>query len=479
MGIDATCEAGRGTTFISRASTPKRRLVLGAWKFGTENSALMIPKLQEVEKLFGKAECFARDLGEAVTTATDSMTEEDGRPTFACHLHFLKDVGNDLLKESNDEMRELISRFKIIATLKSFIRSLGREIGKEIDVARNGIKIWIEGGAPIPKNEAGLAVVRAFAQWVVDFHAADKNSGFPFDNSLLEFYRRAIRMLRALESFIRSETDDENTRKALEQLHRILMPVRSEVPFAKVASRLERRGAIFDRLRMALRLKEKVVGKDARENAAKPKTIEERIAELLDVEAAVKKLTRELRKERPQTGPAQDQRKAIDIVLVHIERHGPHLWGHIIKLPDGRIFIAERTNVPIEHYIHEFKHGERRRSGRKNLAHDMEQIEGTALLVKNLKDQDYMNILCEGHDLAHAFAKLDAEDRSRSIPVKDAEQKQKQQAEVANASLPKADKNIVRLDAMRHRIFGESRRRAPMLAPRRRRRRKPRSPTVE
>ena len=67
----------------------------------------------------------------------------------------------------------------------------------------------------------------------------------------------------------------------------------------------------------------------------KTSALNKTIDELNDIHKAVDKLTCSLRERRPQRGPAQDQRQAIDLILKHLDVHGGNLWGHVVKMPDG------------------------------------------------------------------------------------------------------------------------------------------------
>ncbi len=61
--------------------------------------------------------------------------------------------------------------------------------------------------------------------------------------------------------------------------------------------------------------------------------------------------------------------------LKHVDTHGDNLWGHIFPLPEyagGGIRLLVRTNELSENFFNKIKHFERRRSGRKNLARDLE-----------------------------------------------------------------------------------------------------------
>src|SRR5256884_1986663 len=91
---------------------------------------------------------------------------------------------------------------------------------------------------------------------------------------------------------------------------------------------------LFDRLRAALRLEEK----------------NPTVKKLRDVQSAPQRLAAALRRERPERGPATDRRQAIDLILGHLERHGPHLWGHAIRIPrraGGALRLVARTNNEI------------------------------------------------------------------------------------------------------------------------------------
>ena len=162
-----------------------------------------------------------------------------------------------------------------------------------------------------------------------------------------------------------------------------------------------------------------------------------------------------------------DQRRAIDIVLAHLERHGPSLWGHVVKLPraiGGGIRLVERTNVILESFWGDLKHGERRRSGRKDLSQDFEQLPAEAVLAQNLNHADYVAVVSGTlENLPRAFADLDAEDRSCALPVRvrAAASRTADCGDVVSASLPRADRDLVRSDVMQERVAAEIRSSAP------------------
>jgi hypothetical protein len=465
MHIDATGEDGRGTLFVVLAGW--RHWVLGAWKIPTERSDVILPRLRSVIERFGAPCGIVRDLGRAMKEACDKLVSELHLdiPILACHLHFLADVGDDLLSDAHDKLRGLFRRFKVRSGLRAFCRDLGRTLGKEIADARQGVSDWqvrLEEGHVLPEGKAGLATVRALAQWVLDYHADGNNQGFPFELPYLDLYNRCCVVCRAVDAFHRRATADAQVNKALDRLRRILHPVGSQVPFGKVTATLRYRDELFTELREALRLRPKQSTSKKHSTTSAPST-QQVLTELRDVESAVRKLTDSLARRRPERGPAQNRRDAIDIVRVHLKRHGEYLFGHIIQLPPsagGDIRVIERTNNDLEGFFHGIKQGERKRSGRKVLTQDFEQLPANAVYAENLRHDDYVAIVCGSLDkLPEAFARLDASSRSRSSVSRN----QQGDADIVSASLPLDDRKIVRTEEMKRRIYAAANSRAPRL----------------
>jgi len=470
MHVDATGEQGRGTLLVVLAGW--RRWVLGAWKIPTERADAILPRLLWVAKVFGAPCAVVRDLGRAVIEAVDDFVEQLGLAiaVLACHLHFLRDIGGDLLKQSHDQLRELVRRRKIRTALAALARDLGRGLGPNLDVARDGLRLWqehVEQGHRLPEGVAGVACVRALAQWVLDFAADGADDGFPFDRPYLDLYERGRQMRRAIDAFHRHPYTSRVVTRALRRLGRILDPLQGDKGFTQAARTLTTRAELFEKLREALRLTPKPSGR--RQATADAPPVQEAAAELQDIHKAVLKLRTWLRKNRPARGPAEDRREAIDIILRHLDVHGRSLWGHAIPLPveaGGGIRLVDRTNNIEEGWFHGMKHDERRRSGRKILTQDLEQLPAAAAYARNLRCPDYVKLTCGSIDnLPKVFAELD---RSVNKPeaINHGDTKIPAVPEIADlvsASLPTADRKIVRAPALQAKILAAARSRAPAL----------------
>jgi hypothetical protein len=453
MHIDATGEDGRGTLLVAFAGW--RQWVLGAWKIPTERADAILPRLRETIFRFGPPCAIVRDLGRAMTEAAETLVKDLKLqiPVLACHLHFLSDIGKDLLEQGHDQLRALFRQARIRSQLRSLTRDLGRSLGQDIDNARAGLRRWQKQTGhkqQLPTGSAGIATIRAFAQWILDYPADTQGDGFPFDLPWLALYDRCLQTVGALRVFLSDPPVDPTVRKALERLERILQPVEHNSPaFSGVADRLTRRAGLFAEIRKALRLRE--------ESSRGKRGTAQRIhkaTELRDIRSAVGRLSRSLRHRCPQRGPATEWRAAIDIVLSHLKKHGRFLWGHAISLPKkagGGLRLVDRTNNAIETQFHTLKHGERRRSGRKVLTQDLEKLSPAAALACNLIHSDYVSIVCGSLDrLPEAFARLDAKVRRGS---KSSVSTIAKPPETETASLSSTDRKLVRAEEMTRRII--------------------------
>ena len=466
LHIDATGENGRGTLLVAYAGW--RRWVLGAWKIPTERADAILPRLREVVGAFGPPCAIVRDLGRAMIPAANDLIAELERPipVLSCHAHFLADVGKDLLDTSHSALRTRFRHHKLRPGLRALARDIGRKLGGQIDRVRADVEAWMtpqDGHHALPSgNRAGLGVVRALAQWVLDYPADSTGADFPFDRPYLDLYDRAVRVRRATDAFLRNPPEDKEVQRALLRLARILDPAPGDASLTQAAATIRRRAALFDELRAALRL----YPIDANDCEQSPDAAEQ---ELRDIQASVDKLILSLQERRPQRGPAQDTRKAIDLLLVHLDRYGDSLWGHAVTLPveaGGGVRLVQRTNNILEGFYREMKQGERRRSGRKTLADDFEHLPPEAALARNLLCSEYVEIVCGSIDrLAHAFAELDAGNRLQALAAELSREHEAPAEPIvpASASLPRADRRLVRHATTTSRILAAARSRAPRV----------------
>jgi len=218
LHIDATGEDGRGTLLVAYSGW--RNWVLGAWKIPTERADAILPRLRVVAAQFGTPCAIMRDLGRAVIEAANDFVAGLSHPipVLSCHWHLLKDVGKDLLTPAHDELRALFRRFEVMGKLRALARELGRGLGDDLEPGRRELTAWLDHPTErlkLPDGTAGVATVRALAQWVLDFARDGHDQGFPFDMPWLDLYRRCHRTCRAVDAFLREPDENRKTHKLL------------------------------------------------------------------------------------------------------------------------------------------------------------------------------------------------------------------------------------------------------------------------
>ncbi len=474
MHTDATCEDGRGTMLVILAGW--RRWVLGSWKIPTENAEAILACARLTVQRFGEPCAIMRDLGKAMISACEDLVAGLSATIKAlgCHSHFLADVGRDLLKPGHDSLRDIFRRLKMRGALRTFARDMGRELGGELKTAREGFRDWQQQddetkARDLPAGDAGVAVVRGLAQWIFDYAAAGKSRNFPFDRPYLNLYDHCVRARRVVDCWLRTPPQDRHVLRILRRLGRILDPVRQEPGLLRISRDLRVRANLFDELRKTLRLSPGSYGR-SQPWSKRPMTLSQAREELRNVRAALTRFAASLRKRRPQRGPAQNFREAIDVILAHLKNHGKSLWGHEVHLPakaGGGVRLVDRTNNLSEHFFHRMKHGERRRSGRKNLARDFELLPPESALVGNFNHRDYVEIVCGSLErLPLVFAEMDAAERCKRsyrlqavrlmVPVA--------QSVTETGSMPAIDRRLIRSEDMRRRIDAVIHSRPPRVA---------------
>ena len=96
-------------------------------------------------------------------------------------------------------------------------------------------------------------------------------------------------------------------------------------------------------------------------------------------------------------------------VLEHVNRCWDHLFGHALARDTETRLVAgvERTNNPVEHFFLQAQRELGRRMGRAHLGRDMQDQPAQVALTANLRDPDYVRILCGTLDgLSGAFTDL-------------------------------------------------------------------------
>jgi len=418
--VDATGENGRGTTVAVYAG--KRHWVLDVAKISTENADELLTVLRRVVERFGIPLAIMSDMGKAVLSAIRMLLEELG-PRGAriiqliCHLHFVRDLGKDLLKAAHSALGKAATDQKIRERLHDVERELTELIGSKA-AAREQVTSWLDEASsapmlkPLPPGLLGLSVLRSLVQWIRDYRV-EASDDFPFSQPNLDFFERCAKARELLHSYCQRPPIGRKLQRTLGRLHLLVNAFCNDTTVLELVERIRTRLALWDELRVALRL---VPGGGAKSRTHIPDEVpvEQAVVELRDIQSSVETLCDSYRARRPTV--SRDGKAAIGVILNHMETYGHLLWGHVIKLPDGRAVAIDRTNNSLENLWGSDKHGERRRSGHKALTHELETKPADALLAHNLTCPDYVQLVCGTlENLPRTFAQMDAVLRQKAL----------------------------------------------------------------
>ena len=117
---------------------------MGSWKLTTECSDQIKPRLHEIADRYGVPLAIVRDLGKAMISAADEFAQEQGVAILilACHFHFLKDVGKDLLSPAYDRLRYLFRDYAIKTALRKLVREWYVRLGNEMLKVKMDVESW-------------------------------------------------------------------------------------------------------------------------------------------------------------------------------------------------------------------------------------------------------------------------------------------------------------------------------------------------
>jgi len=419
LHIDATTEDGKGTLLVIYAGW--RGWVLGTWKIPSERADVIAPHITEICEKFGEPCAIVRDLGSTMASAVEeAVGKMVHKPRIlACHFHFLRDIGKDLLGDDYDYLRKLIRSLSVRENIRVVLRELRRKVdGDDIPYLYEVFDTWMDlDDVPwLPGGVFGMSIVRALGQWILDYSHDGKHLGFPFDRPYLDFYQRCRTVNKSIRIFLDQMRFDHKVDKALERLAKAISPILDNITARKAIRELEARADLFDSFRAIFRLEGQIP------DEVNPNCINSVNKFEMNMKRQVDDFTEKLKAKYDASKTSEVERLSIKIVLDHLERHGKYLWGHIIKLPEeagGGIKLVDRTNNVLESFFHKMKHYERRRSGRKILTQDFENIPPAATLVMNYTRTDYIKITCGILDnLSLCFSRIDREQREQQLYTK-------------------------------------------------------------
>lgn len=397
LHLDGTCEADSPHLFSGLDGIAE--LVLENVKLPSERADLLIPFLRRIKRQYGEPIALVHDMGKGILSAVEAVFP--GKPDFICHFHFLRDIGKDLLEDEYRRVRNRLKKLRIRPSLRQMAKSLERAVGQEreaMEALHAGMR---KGDNTALSSFCKMPALAAFAliHWAFDTSAQLNGYGFPFDRSHLLFFHRLEAIYTLVEAIRETPLRREQTHRPLNQLFRSIKQVMDDPALRKSVAQLDERAGLFDTFRKALRiaLPEGKRGLNDDGDDTDMKTIEER----------VRKFREQIQSESKLSG--KDEYKKM---IQQIDTYWEKLFADpiVVHTPQGQVFIQpQRTNNILERFFRDIKKRARKRTGAISLTKTLKTILSDAPLVKNMDNEEYLQIILDGCDtLQERFARIDS-----------------------------------------------------------------------
>jgi len=390
LHLDGTCEPGTNVIFAAFAGP--RGWTLEAAKMTTENTADIAKLLRRCTERFGDPLAVVRDLSGNIENAKRDVIPDV--PDLICHYHFLENVGRKLCEKPHAKLTAALRRLKVQPALSSLRKELIRwsRKGKRLSAERIDLLLSHPGEiAELDPVALRRFVAYVLLRWLDDYRADLQGEYFPFDLPNLAFYRRGRQLEKWLSELLTWEHFPRRELSTLATMARHLASLREDQQLVAAADRLEKAEALFQELRQVLRLSSRPDQRLLRGRApGEDRKLAETMQESLDQWR--ERLRKRNARERDADKGANQQ-----TVLGYLEKYQQQLVGHVIEL-EGRLepFVAARTNNLAEHQFASAKQGMRRKVGAKKLTRYVQAMRAEQLLVANLADSEYVDLICEG-----------------------------------------------------------------------------------
>ena len=396
LHLDGTCEGD--SPHLCSGLDGMTELVLDNVKLPSEKADLLIPFLRQIKQHYGDPLALVHDMGKGILLAVGEVFP--GKPDFICHFHFLRDIGKDLLEDHYQRIRNRIKKLKIRTLLRQKAKALEKAMGAN-DKAVQALKAGIDKGEIAISCFHQMPDLAAFTMihWAFDPSGQVKGYGFPFDLPHLVFYQRLQTIYSVIEQIRHTPLHGNKSYRPLFQLFRLIHRIMEDLTLSKSVTQMKKRVEVFENLRKALRiaLPEGKHGLNDDGQDTDLKTIKEKV---------------EAFREQLRTDSHFSGKDPYRKMIRQIDTYWEKLFADPIAVdtPNGRVLIQpQRTNNTLERFFRDFKRRNRKKSGTVSLTKTLKTILSDTPLVKNLDNEEYLNIILDGCDtLEERFAKIDS-----------------------------------------------------------------------
>jgi hypothetical protein len=381
--VDGTLEPG--TPLFFGIEEPEEGILLASWKLATENDDAIAACFTEAAERYGPPDTLLSDLSSAIARARETALPHTAHRV--CHYHLVSDVGEDLYHAPQaaltKRLRSLKLRFRLQEQRRGQTKSLRHRLKDSegqllLADLINGRDVHVEF-----TDLLGKEVLLALHFWVMDYPNDGHRQGFPFDPYLLYFHRRVAKAHPALERLLTRQAVRQQAPQALLNFAAMLNHYLCDPDIVAAARDYEQACDVFERLRNALRLSAQ--GESPMRHPYILSADEQR-----HVGQSLTELRHELR-ESCHRGTEPHKQALCNIVLTHLDKY----WPYLVATDDTHTpnTTTQRTSNNMERRWSSAKRTRRQTHGRRKLTRDFQALPEEYMLVPNLQNPRYVDLL--------------------------------------------------------------------------------------
>ena len=397
LHIDATTESKADTVFVC----VDRLLgaVLLSERVSSENEQEVTGALLKLKQELGSPLAIMRDMSTPLENSVQTVFK--GIPDRICQVHFLRDIGCDLLRRDYIELGHRIAALKINADLRRMKRDLEKQLSFEkvrtASTLFEGISHLDDLRPGHVREHEDVLALRLIVD-VLDYTRDGEGLDFPFDLYRVHFVSRLNRLRLRLRRYHQRHPRIIGHCPYLQQLERIASRV-SDSCLRQHVQALRLIHQEFNALRAVLRFEIK------KGHSLVTTMSMGTLTEIRSYNRGLIRYTKALcaDKQKGLLTPAQQ------VIL-------KHLITYQFKLPIPEQLVAflaylDRTNNFEESLFRCIKRGQRRQVGKKDISREF-SLHGPHLpLMQNLKNDDYIAAMIgDMKDLPLQLSQLDSGD---------------------------------------------------------------------
>jgi hypothetical protein len=385
--IDATIEPD--TPMYFGIYDAEDDVLLDAYRIASENVNAITPCLKQTATRFGVPRRVLHDLSEAMSAACELAFECVLHTV--CHFHLLRDIGEDLYTMPQAHLRDRLRQLKLQSRLKEQRQGQTDWLREHIEHTTMLAEALAGKRVEVSEATAGREVLIAFHQWLLDYPHDGRRQGFPFDPYLLYFHRRVVRGSTAVERLLKDPQVEGQAPLVLKNFAAMLRRYLTDPEVREAAGQYEASFTLFHRLRTVLRMAAQG------DNPLHGRYLLDK-SEVEEVQQSLESFCEECRR-RSEEETEDASRHRHRIVWEHLDRYS----GHLFASSDDP--CRERTTNSLEGWWSGSKRRCRQRHGRKKLTREFRSLPAEFMLISNLENPEYVEVVLDG-DLGNLAEKM-------------------------------------------------------------------------